>query len=153
MKRAHDKKAGLGLLAEQVESDLGAIRRSLRKPLEAAVAQGGLTAPQITVMRVVVRQEGISLKDLSQAVSLAHSTVSGIVDRLERRGLIERKPSSSDGRISLIYSTPAVKGFIREQIPALARKPLEDALERAKPAERLAMADAIRRLRELLENT
>lgn len=151
MKRVHDKKAGLGLVAEQVEADLGAIRRTLRKPLDAAVAQGELTAPQTTVMRVVVKQDGISLKDLSQAVSLAHSTVSGIVDRLERRGLIERRASSSDGRISLIYPTPAVKHFISDQMPALARKPLETALERAKPAERVAIGDAIRRLRELLE--
>ena len=37
-------------------------------------------------MRIVVRNDGISLKELSAAVNLAHSTVSGIVDRLEKRG-------------------------------------------------------------------
>ena len=149
--RHPDKKTGLSLLAEQAEGDLGAIRRALRKPLEGAVARGELTAPQTAVMRVAVKHDGISLKELSNAVSLAHSTVSGIVDRLERRGLIERRANSADGRVSLIYPAAVVKDFVRDQIPALARKPLEAALERAKPAERVAIGNALRHLRELLE--
>ena len=64
-------------LAGQMELDLSGIRRALRRPLEAEVAKGGLTMPQTNVMQVVVRHDGISLKDLSHAVSLAHSTVSG----------------------------------------------------------------------------
>jgi len=137
--------------AERVEQDLGAIRRALRKPLESAVAQGGLTVPQTAVMRIVVRQPGIVLRDLSHAVNLAHSTVSGIVDRLEKRGMIERRPDPEDGRTSRIFPTPIVQEFVREQIPRLSRGPLESALTRAKPAERTAIVDAIRRLRDLLE--
>ena len=151
MKKAHESKTSLAALVEQLEGDLGAIRRALRKPLDAAVAEGELTAPQMNVMRVVVKHSGVSLKDLSATVSLAHSTVSGIVDRLERRGLIRRQSSSTDGRISLIYPTPVVTDFIRDQIPALARKPLEAALERSRPAERTAIRDAVGHLRELLE--
>jgi DNA-binding MarR family transcriptional regulator len=41
--------------------------------------------PQSAVIQAVVKHDGISLKDLSREVSLAHSTVSGIVDRLEKR--------------------------------------------------------------------
>jgi DNA-binding MarR family transcriptional regulator len=137
--------------AEQMERDLGSIRRALRRPLEVEVARGNLTVPQIGVMQVVVRSHGISLKDLSQAVSLAHSTVSGIVDRLEKRGIIERRPDETDGRISRIYPTAVVSEFVRERIPALARGPLEDALERATETERANISFAFRRLRELLE--
>jgi DNA-binding MarR family transcriptional regulator len=99
----------------------------------------------------VVRSDGISLKDLSQAVSLAHSTVSGIVDRLEKRGMIERRTDETDGRISRIYPTAAVSEFVRDQIPALTRGPLESALERATEAERTEISRALERLRELLE--
>ncbi len=136
-----------------MEGDLSAIRRALRKPLDAAVAQGELTAPQISVMRVVVRHSGISLKDLSKAVNLAHSTVSGIVDRLENRGMIERRADATDKRITLIYPTEVVKEFVRDQIPALVRRPLARALERTSRAERAAISDAVRRLRELLQGT
>jgi DNA-binding MarR family transcriptional regulator len=145
------KSAQIAAQAEQMERDLGAIRQALRKPLENEVAKGQLTPPQHAVMRVVVHEHGISLRDLSRAVSLAHSTVSGIVDRLETRGLLERRTDPHDGRVARVYPTAPVVAFVREQIPALARGPLQKALERAKEGEREIIQRALKRLRELLE--
>jgi DNA-binding MarR family transcriptional regulator len=136
--------------AERMEQDLSGIRRALRKPLEAEVAKGELTLPQSAVMREVVRNHGISLKELARVVSLAHSTVSGIVDRLEKRGIIERRPDPDDGRVSCIYPTAVVDKFVRERLPVLSRGPLQSALERATPEERSEIERALRRLRELL---
>jgi DNA-binding MarR family transcriptional regulator len=144
-----EARAGIAGQVEKIERDLGSIRRALRKPLEVEVAKGNLTMPQMSVMRAVVGSKGISLKDLSHAVSLAHSTVSGIVDRLEKRGMIERRVDQTDGRITRIYATALVS--VQEQIPALTRGPLQAALERATEKERLEIAVAIRRLKELLE--
>jgi DNA-binding MarR family transcriptional regulator len=147
------KKAAVSILAEEMERNLSHIRRALRKPLDAEVKRGQMTAPQIGVMREVVRHDGISLKDLSRALSLAHSTVSGIVDRLEKRGLLTRRADAIDGRVSRIYPTAVVKDFVRDQIPALSRGPLEAALERATDSERTRIAESLRRLRILLEQT
>ena len=138
-------------LAEGVAADLGAIRRAMRRPLESEVAKGELTLPQVAVMRAVVRSPGIVLKDLSRAVSLAHSTTSGIVDRLEKRGMIERRGDPADGRTSRIFPTEIVAEFVRVEIPRLSRGPLEAALERASEGERAAIGEALRLLRELLE--
>jgi DNA-binding MarR family transcriptional regulator len=137
--------------ARRLERDLSGIRRALRKPLEAEVARGELTVPQAAVMQAVVAHEGISLKDLSREVSLAHSTVSGIADRLEKRGMIERRPDAVDGRVSRIYPTPVVIEFVRDHIPALTSGPLASALARASEEERTAIERALRHLRELLE--
>lgn len=137
--------------AERINRNLGAIRRVLRRPLEAEVARGDLTIPQSAVMQVVVRHDGVSLKELSREVSLAHSTVSGIVDRLEKRGLIERRTDPKDGRVSRIYPTAEVSEFVRDRIPALSRGPLEAALSRASQQEGAAIVSALERLRELLE--
>jgi DNA-binding MarR family transcriptional regulator len=134
-----------------MDKDLGAIRRALRRPLEAEVARGELTVPQSAVMQAVVAHDGISLKDLSREVSLAHSTVSGIVDRLEKRGMIERRPDAADGRVTRIHPTAIVRKFVRKQIPALSRGPLQAALERARADEREGLVAAIARLRALLK--
>lgn len=139
--------------AEQIAADLNAIRRALRKPLETEVAKGELTLPQTAVMRVVVRQPGVILKDLSGEVSLAHSTVSGIVDRLEKRGLIRRKPDPGDARTSRIYPTAAVTDFVRDRLPRLSQQPLEAALDRATKEERASIGEALARLRTLLEES
>jgi DNA-binding MarR family transcriptional regulator len=143
----------LAAQAEQMERDLNAIRRTLRRPLEAVIAKSRLTAPQLAVMRVVVRHEGISLKELSGEVNLAHSTVSGITDRLEKKGLIERRIDGADGRVNRAYPTAAVSEFVRGRLPALKRGPLEMALARTTAQEWTGIGDSLRRLRELLEET
>lgn len=146
-----EKDRQISVLAEQLEQELRAIRRALRKPLDDETAKGELTAPQTAVMREVVRNEGINLRDLSRAVSLAHSTVSGIVDRLEKRGMIERRPDTKDGRVSCIFPSAPVREFVRERIPELNRGPLLLALTRASARERTEIRSALARLRELLE--
>ena len=136
---------------ERMEQDLSAIRRTLRRPLEAEIARGNLTAPQKAAMRVIVRTPGIALKDLSKELNLAHSTVSGIADRLAKNGLVERRPDPQDRRSCCIYPTDVVNDFVREQIPALTRGPLQAALEQATPEERASIEHGLRRLRELLD--
>jgi DNA-binding MarR family transcriptional regulator len=140
-----------GTQVARIESDLRAIQRALRKPIEAQVARGGLTLPQTAVMHEVIAHSGISLKQLSKRLSLAHSTVSGIVDRLKKRGMIERRPDKNDGRISSIFPTAVVSKFVREELPALTRGPLQVALQHSAPAECEQIERALRRLRELLE--
>lgn len=142
--------SSLAAQAERMERDLSAIRQALRRPLDAEVAKGKLTAPQTAVMQVVVSRPGISLKELSLEVSLAHSTVSGIADRLEKQGMLERKTDREDGRVSQIFPTGIVTAFVRDRIPALAQGPLQSALKRGRPAERAAIEQALSRLRELL---
>jgi len=137
--------------AERIDRDLAAIRHALRKPMEAEFAGAGLTVPQTALMRAVVFDSGVSLKDLSRQLSLAHSTVSGIVDRLETRGMLARRPDPDDGRICRIYPAPAVAEYMRTRFPALTQGPLQAALRRAKPGERNTIEQALRRLRQLLE--
>jgi DNA-binding MarR family transcriptional regulator len=138
-------------LVAQIERDLGAIRRALRVPLQSAIARGGLTPPQMAILQRVVNHEGASLKELSRAVGLAHSTVSGIVDRLESKGLLERRTDPADGRVTSIHSAAVVRKFVAERLAELSRGPLQRALEPASTVERAQIAEAIRRLRELLD--
>jgi len=145
------RKPDLGPAAEAIARDLGTIRKLLRQPLETAVASGNLTGPQRAVMQIVVRAEGIGLKDLSAQVGLAQSTVSGIVDRLARRGLIERRADPADGRASRIHPTAPVVEFLKEQLPHLVQDPLQHALAKASAAEVTAIQQALARLLSLLQ--
>src|SRR5215469_11441177 len=144
-------KPNIAAMARDVERDLRAIRQFLRRPLEAAIAEGALTGPQQSAMEALVRSGGLSLKELSQELGLAHSTVSGIVDRLEKRGMVERKADGADRRVSRIVPTRQVRQFVRETMPELERHPLAEALADATGAERQAVALGIATLRRLLE--
>jgi DNA-binding MarR family transcriptional regulator len=141
----------IAALTAQIERDIAAIRRAVRQPLEAEYAKGNVTVPQKALMQAVVQSPGITVKELSKAISLAHSTVSGIVDRLEKRGLLERRPDEADGRVSRLHPSAAVTQFVRERIPALRSGPLHRALARTYADERTQIAWALKRLRELLD--
>jgi MarR family transcriptional regulator, organic hydroperoxide resistance regulator len=144
------KFGGLAELAEEIDAHLRVIRRELRKPLDTATARGGLTAPQRSIMQVLAGVESLTLKELSRRAELAHSTVSGIVDRLEKRGLLTRQPDSEDGRFSRIAVTDAVRKFVRDKLPELAMQPLIVALRRSKPHERAKILEGLRVLRRAL---
>ena len=124
----------------------------MRRRLEAEYARGDVTGPQRLVMHALVLSEGLSLKELSAKVSLAHSTVSGIVDRLEKKGFVSRQVLESDRRVTHIKVTKPVRQFMEKQAPELALHPLLDALRKASEAERRAVKQGIEILERLLEN-
>jgi DNA-binding MarR family transcriptional regulator len=143
------KRRTIALLAQEIDQHLRAVRQALRQPVEAEFAKGGLTGPQRSVMHALVHSNGLSLKELSRQVGLAHSTVSGIVDRLEKQGLAERRTDSRDRRVTKIAASPRVRNYVRNILPALELHPLEQALGRAKPSERAAILQGLRILQRL----
>jgi DNA-binding MarR family transcriptional regulator len=151
--KANGPSTELRALAQQTERQLNIIQRSMRQRLQAEFARGNLTGPQRLVMSALVRTHGLSLKQLSEAVSLAHSTVSGIVDRLEKQGLINRQTHPTDRRISVLVASPPVREFLDTRMPELALHPLLEALRHASPTERRSITRGLNTLAKLLSRT
>jgi DNA-binding MarR family transcriptional regulator len=137
-------------MAQEIDQHLRAVRRTLRQPVEAEFSRGELTGPQRSVMHAVVRLGRVSVKELSRQVGLAHSTVSGIVDRLEKRGLVERHTDKEDGRVKLIAPSKVVRDYMRGTLPSLVVHPLVEALKGAKARERRVILEGLRTLRRVL---
>src|SRR5215831_298013 len=148
--RKKGEEAELRQLALELEQHLTEIRQEIRRPVEAEFAKGGLTGPQRSVMQALVRSDGRSLKELTAQVGLAHSTVSGTVDRLEKRGLVERKPNLNDRRHTRIVVSGEVREFMEKKYPVIAAHPLYDVLHAAEATERYAIVTGIRILRRLI---
>lgn len=151
MKAALRSNKELMAAAQEIDQDLRAIRRTLRQPAEAEFSKSGLTGPQRSVMQAVVLAGGLSVKEASRQVGLAHSTVSGIVDRLQRHGLVERQTDKKDHRVKLIVASKVVRDYVRDTLPTLVVHPLVEGLKRAKPAERKTVLEGLRILRRVLE--
>lgn len=148
---ARDRDPDIDSLARAIELDLSEIRQVLRRPLEAEYARGQLTAPQRMVMQVLFHCAGMSLKELCEQVSLSHSTVSGIVDRLQAKGMAARSTDSADRRLTRIAVTPVVRQFMQQQAPRLTAQPLVQALSRLSQQDRRAIRRGLRLLRDALE--
>ena len=149
MTRARDP--NIDSLAQAIELDLREIRQVLRRPLDAQYARGELTAPQRIVMQMLFHSDGMSLKELCERVALSHSTVSGIVDRLQAKGMVARSTDDTDRRLTRIAVTPVVRQFMQEQAPRLTAQPLIDALSRLSEQDRRAIVRGLRLLRGALE--
>ena len=104
-------------------------------------------------MEILIRSDGLSLKDLSAQLGLSHSTVSGIIDRLERQGMIERQAAENDRRFNRIVVTQTVREFLRDTLPRLMIHPLTKALRRVRPAERTLALQGLRVLSRILERS
>ena len=138
-------------MAKDLDRDLRVIRQMLRQPIEAEIVRGGLTGPQQSAMHILVRFNGMSLKALSKELGLAHSTVSGIIDRLEKQGLAKRQPDEADLRFTKVVVTDVVRDYLRDTWPTLEMHPLADALHSATPAERQQILEGMGALRRILE--
>lgn len=113
--------------------------------------RGDVTGPQRLVTHALVGSERMSLKELSAKVSVAHSTVSGIVGRLEKRGFVNQQVLESDHRVTQITVSEPVRKFLEKQAPDVTLHPLLRALRRASETERNAVRKGIETLERLLE--
>jgi DNA-binding MarR family transcriptional regulator len=67
--------------------------------------QFGLTGPQSLVVRLLIKKGALSSADLSRQMYVTPSNITGIIDRLEKKGLVERIRKQGDRRVALITLT------------------------------------------------
>lgn len=137
--------------AEEVEGAVRALYRLLRRPFVPDISNSGLTAPQMNALEELTRVDGLSLKELSARMALSHSTVSGIIDRLERRGSVERRRDAEDRRYSRIFLSEEAREYVRRMSPSRRLGPIPKALGLASAEERARILEGVGALRRLLE--
>jgi MarR family transcriptional regulator, organic hydroperoxide resistance regulator len=76
-----------------------------RRLTKQAARELGLTGPQLTVIKLLETFGDLSLSTLSERIRAQNSTVTGIIDRMEREGLVSRERSTSDRRVVYIRLT------------------------------------------------
>ena len=89
----------------------------VRKAMHPHFARFGISGPQWGVLRVLHRAEAhgekdIRLSDLAVRLLIQPPSVTGVVDRLERLGLVRRVMHGRDGRVRCVHLTPAGKSLI-----------------------------------------
>jgi DNA-binding MarR family transcriptional regulator len=133
------------------------ILQSLRKIIRAVdihsrkLADGHeITAPQLVCLLAVVEQETSATKELAQRVHLSPSTVVGILDRLEKKGLVKRLRDTVDRRVVNVMAT--AKGrVLAENAPSPLQDGLADALKRLSEMEQATIALSLERIVDLME--
>jgi DNA-binding MarR family transcriptional regulator len=145
------REPAIAALAEEILALVRALRRDLlRNPAEDA-ERFGLTGPQVSVMACLVGKGPTTLTEVSRALGISHSTASGIVDRLQARGLVRRTQDADDRRRTRIVVTDKVTRYVRDlQLGPAGR--LATALARARGVQRRDIKNGLRLLSDLLRS-
>ena len=106
-------------VAEQVLAAIRRMSRALDVHSRALMHRWGLTGPQLMVLGELTRRSEMSTGELAEAVSLGQATVTGILDRLERHGLVVRERSVVDKRRVMVRPTQACRERLEAGPPVL----------------------------------
>lgn len=123
--------------------------QSVSKRMENEI---GITGPQRLVLRIVGQFPGLSATELAHIVRLHPSTITGVLQRLVARGLLERQRDPSDTRRTRLWVKPSASAHTRPARGTVERA-VTEALERVGPnnvrAARKVLREIVERLNAL----
>jgi DNA-binding MarR family transcriptional regulator len=117
---------------------------SQRADLPAVAGEFDLSAAQCHVLRLIVPGEPVSMGRLAETLACHASNVTGLVDRLESRGLVRRQPSATDRRLKELALTPSGIRLRAVLLERMTRPP--ETLDRLSAAEQRSLVRMLRRL-------
>ena len=135
---------------DEVVRGLRRLARILQRHSSRAEREWGLTGPQLWALRELGASAPLALKDLAERLYLHPSTVVGIVDRLEAKGLAVRKADPEDRRRLRLGLSPRGARLAR-RIAASGLDVLEAGLADYPTGPRTSLAKALHALAGTLE--
>jgi len=107
-----------------------------------------LTPVQYAALIAIHTHPGIDATRLSAVIAFDRSTLGSVIERLQAKDFVERKPAPEDKRIKLLYLTKQGAAILREIIPAVDRAQAR-MLEPLKPTERKTLMGLMTQLVDL----
>lgn len=108
-----------------------------------------MTVPQLLCLQIVMENDGLSAGEVSREMDLSQSTCVGILDRLEKKGLLLRERSQQDRRVVRLHCTPNGEA-ICEQTPTLLQDQLTRELDRLPDMEQEGIAAGLERIVDIM---
>jgi DNA-binding MarR family transcriptional regulator len=143
---------GLGTLSmqEQILVSLRRIIRAIDLHSRQLAQTHGLTGPQLVLLKEIDRFPALSTGELAQRVSLGQGTVSMILERLERKGLIRRERSEADRRRVINSATAEGTALVRK-VPSVLQDRFVSELDKLADWERSLLLSSLQRVATMMQ--
>jgi DNA-binding MarR family transcriptional regulator len=115
-----------------------------RADLPAVAAKFDLSPAQCHVLHLMEPAQPIPMGRIAEALACDASNVTGLVDRLESRGLVRRQPSAEDRRVKVLQLTPAGARLRASVLEHMTEPP--ESLGRLSSGEKRALVKILQRL-------
>lgn len=112
----------------------------------------GISMAQLHIMYTLQRGGEMTMSRLADVLNVSLSNATGLIDRLEERGFIERNRVPEDRRVVLVRVTPEGERMLRE-IDAMSDEILRTVLDRLPGSQLRAVAHAMSAFREAVAAT
>lgn len=128
MMENHDRYKTAQDLGQMVGEIVKSLNRQFKKQFHKFAGGQALTVPQLLLLRHLVINGSSTISEIAENLNLANSTISGIVDRLERDGFVSRLKDEVDRRIVHVHITEHAKR-LRQQVPEFQKKFLLELMQ------------------------
>src|SRR5437867_2295121 len=115
-----------------------------RADLPTLASEFELSPAQCHLLHIMEPERPIPMGRLAEALACDASNVTGLVDRLESRGLLRRQPSAEDRRVKVLELTPAGIRLRSTVLDRMTKPP--ESLGRLSPDEQRALVKILKRL-------
>ncbi|MDN3564526.1 MarR family winged helix-turn-helix transcriptional regulator [Paeniroseomonas aquatica] len=122
------------------------VARMMRAAFDRRVQRIGLTRSQWLVLSLLYRRPGVSQSELAEMLEVERPTAGRMIDRLERKNWVVRRPDAADRRVKRLFLTPEAED-VQAEMGRIAETLLEDAMASLAPGERLALTDMLGRVK------
>jgi len=128
---------------------LSEVAKLMKRRFEEEARVHGITLPQWRALAELSTNHGMSQVELAGCIDTDPMTLSGILDRLEKRGLIERSPDPHDSRAKRAVATRPGQELVLE-VRRVGNALYEHALEGLSDKERKQVIDVLTRMKDNL---
>jgi DNA-binding MarR family transcriptional regulator len=135
----------LGRLAGVLGFHVRMAHAAIYRDFAAAMAELGLTQKQLAVMELIHRNPGVSQIDLAQTLGTDRATMMALVERLDSRGIVARRPSRVDRRRQELRLTASGAALLDEAYARVDRHE-QNFLSRFSESELEALLGALERI-------
>ena len=126
------------------------VARLMRTAFDRRVRRLGLTRSQWLVINRLHRRPGATQSELAEMLEVEKATAGRMVDRMEKKGWVERRPDAGDRRVNRLHLT-AEADLIQLRLARISERMIDDALALLAPAERDVFAELMRRVKRQLQ--
>jgi DNA-binding MarR family transcriptional regulator len=134
---------------DQVLVSLRQIIRAIDLHSKCLERKSGLTGPQLLVMQLIGSSGEITAGVIARKVSLSQATVTSIIDRLERKGLLRRERSTDDKR-KVMVSLTEQGGKALEKAPTLMQESFINAFNCLEDGEQALILSSLQRVASMM---
>ncbi len=138
-------------LADAIVTELKATIREMRCGSTERLVRRNLSAAHVHVLWLLEHHGAMPMSRLAELLGVSLSNATGLIDRMEERGLVERSRVPDDRRIVLVR--PAAAGKLAlEEIEIVRHEQMRSILARLSPEQLTRALEAFRDIREAMES-